>query len=353
MRGPPTFIPMLFNVQVLRALASVLVVHAHTAGSLHLSWVGGHNGVDLFFVISGFIIAYVASTDASQFMTRRLIRIVPIYWASTLAIFALVNLVPHLFRTTSNDPILLLKSLVFVPDGSGVHTEDGVPHPTLNGGWTLNYEMYFYVVYWIALALSRRWASQIAIAIIGAVIAIVQLTPLDDIPEAHFYGYPIVIEFVFGVIAYQLVVVAGRRPHRPRRAIKVGLFAVIVAGLVLLAFSREIFGTAPRYFASGIPAFFVVLATVLLEKLYGVRVTSRLLVAIGDASYVLYLLHAYIVFGIVRLAIGNRTFSEPVGQLIVLALIALSAAIAIAVYRWFEVPVLRWLKRRLLKTKPR
>ena len=78
---------MLFNIQVLRAVASLLVVHAHAAaGGLGLSWVGGANGVDLFFVISGFIIAYVASIDSDQFMARRLVRIVPIYWVSTLAL---------------------------------------------------------------------------------------------------------------------------------------------------------------------------------------------------------------------------------------------------------------------------
>ena len=102
---------MLFNVQVLRAIAALLVVHAHASGpsGLGLKWFGGTSGVDLFFVISGFIIAYVTSQDASQFMKRRLLRIVPIYWASTLALYTVAIVLPHLIRTTSSDPGLLLQ----------------------------------------------------------------------------------------------------------------------------------------------------------------------------------------------------------------------------------------------------
>jgi exopolysaccharide production protein ExoZ len=340
---------VLFNIQVLRAIASMLVVHAHAAGptGLGLAWIGGNNGVDLFFVISGFIIAYVASLDASQFMTRRLIRIVPIYWSSTIALYALVLLVPQLFRSASSDPVLFVRSLAFLPTSSGLHTGDGIPHPTLSGGWTLNYEMYFYAVFAVALALSRRWATGIAVAILLAVLATIQLTPLREEPVAYFYGHPIVLEFAYGIAAFHVVrFVDARRRARPRRhAEKAVLVAGVVLGCVALAINFELFGYTPRWLASGIPAFVVVVCAVLLERIHDVKVTNRWVILAGDASYVLYLIHAYVVFGILRLVVPHHDVSELEGQLMTIALIAVATLAAIAIYRFYEQPILRLLKR--------
>ena len=345
---------MLFNIQVLRAIAALLVVHAHAAGptGLGLRWVGGADGVDLFFVISGFIIAYVAALDPSQFMTRRLIRIVPIYWTSTIALYLLVVAVPRLFHTTSSDPVLLVRSLAFLPTASGVHTEDGIPHPTLSGGWTLNYEMYFYAVFAVALAWSRPRATGLAVALLLAVLAAVQLTPLRDHPVAYFYGHPMVLEFAYGIAAFHVVrwMEARRDPRRPAAA--PGQRAILVAGvglgLAAIALRHELFGTAPRWLASGIPAFVVVVCAVALERVHGVRIANRWAIRVGDASYVMYLIHAYVVFGVLRLAIGHPRVTELGGQLITLGLMAVSTAAAIAIYRWYEQPILRALKRRFI-----
>jgi peptidoglycan/LPS O-acetylase OafA/YrhL len=343
---------MLFNVQVLRAIAALLVVHAHAAGptGLDLRWVGGADGVDLFFVISGFIIAYVAALDPSLFMTRRLIRIVPIYWTSTIVLYLLVLALPRLFHTTSSDPVLLVRSLAFLPTASGVHTEDGIPHPTLSGGWTLNYEMYFYAVFAVALAWSRRRATGLAVALLLAVLAAVQLTPLGDHPVAYFYGHPIVLEFAYGIAAFHVVraLEARRRIAPAARAEPAILLAGVGLGLAALALRHELFGAAPRWLASGIPAFVVVVCAVALERIHGIRIANRWAIRVGDASYVMYLIHAYVVFGVLRLVIGHPRVTELAGQLIALGLMAVSTAAAIAIYRWYEQPILRALKRRFL-----
>jgi len=349
---------VLFNVQVLRAVAALMVVHGHAArGGLGLSFVaGGMVGVDLFFVISGFIIAYVASIDSSHFMTRRLIRIVPIYWVSTLVLYALVLVVPHLFRTTSDDPRLLALSLVFIPDPIGVHTADGVPHPTLSGGWTLNFEMYFYATFWIALAFSKRWATLLAAVMLTTAIIVLNVSGLSDSSEvAHFYGYPIIFEFMYGMLAFHLVRYAethGWREWWPEGQRKL-LVVIVAAGLGVLMYSREMTHLAPRWFVSGIPAFFVVTGAVLLEKLHDLKITNRYAVMIGDASYVLYLLHAYIIYGVTRLVIGKVEIWEPLGQVIVLGMMAVCCVAAILVYRYIEQPMLRVLKNRLIKRPAR
>jgi exopolysaccharide production protein ExoZ len=349
---------VLFNIQILRAIAALMVVHGHAArGGLGLSFVaGGMVGVDLFFVISGFIIAYVATIDSSQFMMRRVIRIVPIYWVSTLALYVLVVVAPQLFRTTSDDPRLLALSLVFIPDPIGVHTADGVPHPTLSGGWTLNFEMYFYAVFWVALSISKQWATVLATVMLTTVIVFMNVSGLSEASEvAHFYGYPIIFEFMYGMLAYHLVRYAethGWRDLWPDGQRKL-LVAIVAAGLGVLMYSREMTHLAPRWFVSGIPAFFVVTGAVLLEKLHDLKITNRYAVMIGDASYVLYLIHSYIIYGVTRLVIGKIEIWEPLGQVIVLGLMAVCCVAAILVYRYIEQPILRVLKKRLIKRRAR
>ena len=94
---------MLYNLHLLRVIAALGVVYFHTTSSagLKLDWDIGSRGVDVFFVISGFIIAYIGSSNAEQFFRRRLIRVAPFYWAATLCVFAMVVVSPASFNVTA------------------------------------------------------------------------------------------------------------------------------------------------------------------------------------------------------------------------------------------------------------
>ncbi|MGH2898799.1 MAG: acyltransferase family protein, partial [Solirubrobacteraceae bacterium] len=108
---------MLYNLHLLRVIAALGVVYFHTTSEagLRLDWDVGSRGVDVFFVISGFIIAYIGTSKPEQFFRRRLIRVVPFYWAATAFVFAMVAIAPQLFRSTTASVPHLLASLFFIP----------------------------------------------------------------------------------------------------------------------------------------------------------------------------------------------------------------------------------------------
>src|SRR5262249_8559529 len=126
---------MIYNLHLLRAVAALAVVYFHVTSDAGLRLpvnIGAH-GVDVFFVISGFIISYIGARSPHNFLLRRVIRIVPFYWAATLVVFVLALLFPHLMRTTQADFNQLLCSLLFIP----YETADGGMLPTLILGWSL------------------------------------------------------------------------------------------------------------------------------------------------------------------------------------------------------------------------
>src|SRR3979409_2681897 len=104
---------MLYNLHLLRVIAALGVVYFHTTSvaGLKLDWDIGSRGVDVFFVISGFIIAYIGTSKPEQFFLRRIIRVVPFYWAAPVVVFGLAYVAPHLFHTTTATPLHLVMSM--------------------------------------------------------------------------------------------------------------------------------------------------------------------------------------------------------------------------------------------------
>jgi exopolysaccharide production protein ExoZ len=100
--------------------------------------VNGHWGVDLFFIISGFLMCYGTEGSGAQFLTKRLIRIVPLDWTGTRGVFSLALLAPHVLNTPTTRVVALLQSLACIPFHKGTQLQ-----PALFLGWPLNYEMFF------------------------------------------------------------------------------------------------------------------------------------------------------------------------------------------------------------------
>jgi exopolysaccharide production protein ExoZ len=316
------------NIQALRAYAAGFVVFYHTDYQFFGLRPFGAFGVDVFFVISGFIMAYLCAAKPDHFFRRRLIRILPLYWTATAAVFAACLAFPAMMRTTRPDVAELVKSLLFIP----FLKSPGHIQPTLFLGWTLNYEMFFYTTVAVGLWLSRRRAVAFSAALVIATMA-ASLPFVHRSVAAEFYANPIVLEFVAGMALFRI----WKRIPVVSRGV---LWTIASASTVALIALDGAAGPTLRRAGLMAAAFALVFAVVMLSR-SGADTRSRLAVLCGDASYVLYLLHPYAVRPATRLLARYGAYNFAT----VMAVVAATVAIAIVVHVYCERPVTGWLAR--------
>ncbi|MFT6836251.1 MAG: exopolysaccharide production protein ExoZ, partial [Francisellaceae bacterium] len=153
---------MLIYLQYLRGLAALAVVYFHI--SLHYNELGiaglhlpvfGKEGVDVFFVLSGFIICYIAQIRPKAprtFMWDRVVRVVPLYWFYAALMTIMLILLPATVKSGQFDLAHIIYSFLFIPYSHPIFGEKY--WPVVIPGWTLNYEMYFYFIFFCSLYLS-------------------------------------------------------------------------------------------------------------------------------------------------------------------------------------------------------
>lgn len=285
-------------LQYLRGVAAMMVVYFHSVVQLKnfgidqpLLPMMGESGVDLFFVLSGFLMWITTSgkeVSPGSFMLKRLMRIVPLYWMLTLTAGAAALLAPSLLKHTLFEVTHFVSSLMFFPAPNPSYLEPSqaglLLTPILVPGWTLNYEMFFYVVFACALFFPQRLRLPLVAGTFVA-LAVARLALNSQSPALQFYGNPIVFEFVLGMGVAMLVKRRWMIGLAPAAVMTVVALAVmLIANLFDLVVSRAI--------AFGIPAAFVVYGLCCLE-IRGALRNFKYLRIVGDASYSLYLTHVF------------------------------------------------------------
>ena len=323
------------GLQALRALAALAVVVFHAgryvAGGLpEAAWRWGEFGVDVFFVVSGFVMMVAVPRGAGwrEFARRRAIRILPMYWLATLSMAVLVLAAPQLFVAALVTPAHFVLSLLLVPHYSPAAPGEVVP--LLVPGWTLSYELYFYLVFALFLRAGDGLRVAGATAVLLALFLLGRVLP----PSAgsEFLGQPLVFEFAFGLAAGA----AWRRGWRCPPRLAWPLAALAAALLVATA------TPAWRVPTAGVAG----LAMVWALTSVGMRGRiGAMLVALGDASYSLYLLHPFVV-GAVWVAWQRIGMTGTPGALGFTAVCLVSAAATgWLAWRLVEAPVTRSLRR--------
>lgn len=337
---PLQHLQVITGIQGLRFVAALIVVFIHLQVILQdLGLPAPKGGVDIFFVISGFIMVYTTfgqRTTPVRFALNRIVRIVPIYWIMTLATFALAFAAPSLFENTTANLPDLLKSLFFVP-----FSKDGVNvRPLLFVGWTLNYEMFFYAIFAVGLVF-RRYVQGVVFSV-GTLLACVAagLVFRPDTLALDFFTDPILLEFGAGMmIGYFCAPMASVADPARRR-----LWGVVaIAALLLTAFMGELIPWAHRAISAGIPATVLVLATVLYEKAGG-RLENRVALLLGDASYSLYLTHPFVTAATVVAFRWLQPDFWGVHLALMVACVVLASFVAVLCYLVLERPITNRLR---------
>jgi peptidoglycan/LPS O-acetylase OafA/YrhL len=309
-------------IEVLRflAAAAIVVVHLPTMG-----WPYASLGVDMFFIISGFVMMLSTTKNHDQFFLKRLIRIVPIYWVLTIVIFIVALLAPEVLNNTSGSVADLMKSLLFIP-----FDKNGAGHfPILFVGWTLNYEMFFYAAFAAALYLNFKNRD----LVVGFIfLGLVVLLQKQDAFLLQVYSDPIILEFVLGFALFE--VLGQRRPGRL-------LLFVLIYSAPLILTDIEI---SHRAYKFGAPCF--VMALLALHFFRAVKF-PKTIVTLGGASYALYLSHPYVIQFCDKVL--NIFDHGLMGRIITtLIVFAVTCVIAILIYKVFEHPVTQSLRTRLI-----
>ena len=295
------------NVQALRAVAAIMVLayHLHAVEGKYFSehavpdalGVFGTSGVDLFFVISGFIMAAMSGDkfgnlqNSLEFLRRRTLRIYPIYWFYSLIVLSILLSAPHLVNASSGHQADILTSFTLLPSQT---------LPLLLQGWTLTYEMFFYLVFAMMIAVSSKQSIGALLAVWAfttALLAVLFPGARNESATLNVISNPLVFEFIAGCFCALI----WRSIPRSASAL---IFAATIASIILALLISD--QTSPEiviqwraaYF--GIPSFLLVLSAVLAEKRFGV-VAPRIMQIIGDASYSIYLSHILIISAVGRI----------------------------------------------------
>ncbi|MGK0231886.1 MAG: exopolysaccharide production protein ExoZ [Gammaproteobacteria bacterium] len=277
----------LHALQYLRAVAALAVVYSHAVIQVdgYEQYLGhaGSFGVDVFFVISGFIMIYIAkpTNTFGKFIVNRVRRVIPLYWFFTFLMAVILLSLPSVFKATQYDTIALILSLGFIPHWSMVNTTEA--WPIVAPGWSLNFEMYFYFIFALSLFFAEKFRIAFITLIISAMFLVAQFFNNGESALAYFFAKSMVFEFVLGM----LLAAAWKRGFRLSSLVS---WVMLIMATVMLFLHLPI----PRIFEFGVPSLLIVMACLFINVK-----EWRLGVLLGDASYALYLSHIF-TLGVLR-----------------------------------------------------
>lgn len=303
MEDKSTLESRILSIHYMRGIAALLVVFFHFRFMLNNRYeiknlgeifAFGGFGVDLFFMISGFIICYATNKESSiiNFITKRIFRIIPVYW------FALLVLL--VFSPAINLGMDFIKSAFLIQrDYSSGGPFFG--YSTLVTAWTLSYEFAFYLLFMISMLISHRYRSYICSALILSTILITQFIYNGSVSYSGYvtastgnaviklYSSPMMLEFVIGMLVYEFYKFEWSIIHNKHFKYIIGVaFWIAVSYAIGCYLSGHSKGHGLQGY--GFPSLMLFFTFVIYEKANGLKF-SQVLSSLGDWSYSIYISH--------------------------------------------------------------
>lgn len=344
---------MIKSIQYLRFLAAFIVIFAHSNAQMYgisakYTNMGGF-GVDLFFVISGFIMPFIIfggryrgqapEIGAAEFMARRVSRIWPMYFLATAAVVVLSWMVAngkfsdvgaefaYHYNAYRVNLAWVFDSLTFT---------HGADAPVLGTGWTLQVEFMFYSAIAVILLSKPENLFQLEarLAALFALFFFISSIGVSASSFAKAYATPMIIEFAFGMIIYRLY--SAEVLIEKKLAILLGIGAFIAFIFIEVTSLTQWGGHFNRPIMWGGCAFFIVWSALSLEKYIS---ENKTLLLLGDSSYSLYLVH-YIIGPVIFHYWHNYSLAESIPLWAYLSMFIVVCHLAgIACHLYLEKPI--------------
>jgi peptidoglycan/LPS O-acetylase OafA/YrhL len=287
------------SIQFLRGFAALAVVIHHTGGYVKRYYEPtvlfgdkfsiGFAGVDLFFVISGFIIHFTSKNyidnplKLKEYLQKRFVRVYPIYWIITIILFLSSWLIVQVLKKnifSIGYPHTLL---------AYIQTFTLFPlHFAINPvTWTLSYEVFFYLCFALLIISKRLWIIPALILLVSFYNIFINVPEIIEVKLSYFNfifsGYN--FEFMLGFLIFQFY-------EKVKLSDIISLILLIISIAIIVLFGYEIgdYDSYKRVLAFGIPSGLILLALLNLEQNKTISF-PKLTIKLGDASYALYLIH--------------------------------------------------------------
>jgi len=309
-----------YSLQILRAVAAWMVFFHHYMQLFHnfqfdsplggfFATYGGF-GVDIFFVLSGFVMFFSManrSATAYSFFVKRFFRVAPAYWFYTIAMVGFIALLPTEFSYTDYDARFLLSSLLFYPadNPSGIGM-----FPLLTVGWTLNFEMTFYTILALSMLVSKRGA----LLLCGSLIIILPSYWPNYLPYSHILTSEKLYEFVAGM-ALAALISSNKLDWLKRYRVSL---TILTMGIGFLCFTLIELDHGFELLASACIVFSVALLNDYIDQQHPL---ARFLIRAGDYSYSTYLSHIFVIGVGIHLFDGEPSGGAEAALLITLSLV--------------------------------
>lgn len=330
--------PMLPCIQLIRFIAAIGVMMSHVGfGDSYLTGIGFSAGVNLFFCISGFLMMYTTQNNVQEnFIRKRLIRLLPLYWALTVLTFVASKIIDGLASSDIGFDELI-KSMLCIPYSRGGLKTDSVIRPIVGPAWTMGYDVWFLPIFALSMKLSHKWRGAISGAICIVIVIIGSIAP--DNPIFHFMGRHYWINYVMGILVFYIWKWAENKTEWRKKYIV--LWAVIsLAGFLFLYIGKKSLDIS-------ILVSFAIIVSVLFG--FSNKQMPKWVLWFGKISFSFYLTHYYVILILGRF-IDFDAFSimTCVGTVVAFILSLITGYIG---YYLFEEKLGNALKKLLMKPK--